>query len=676
MKNRPQFYALFGAAVLILGSTAASADDTVVPPSKAPSAHASPAAWTLLHIPTHLGMEPFLVEQPDGAASKATRDRSDEAIFNGGFAPEPVTGYELAARVVVRADDGGALALAAGVLTGNAAKVGPAGAPGNPLRGFWLVECASIAQAASVAAALRTRPEIIEAYVDVQQPFALRNTLPTDPGFASQWSLHNTTIAANDANLMPAWKAGFTGQNVIVAIVEQGWNITHPDLAAKFSTDASQVIAFSPDHGTSVAGIVGMIADNGIGGAGAAYGAGLSRLSIGTSAINAAAFGFRNDLNFVKNNSWGPPDNGVARKLTSVEAAAIEDAIANGRGGMGTIFVWAAGNGGTGVDRVDYDQYASNRRTVAVGAIDSQDRRSLYSEPGASLMLVAQSDYDLNSSGDVGVYSSSGVSGYTSTFGGSSASSPLGSGVVALLLEANPALTWRDVQHVLIRTARKCKPDDASWGFNGAGLNTSEQFGFGAIDAGAAVTLAQTWPPVAAEFVYDTGIIADGATIPDNNPIGLTRTVIVPASMRIESVELVLTSSHTRCGHLRVSLEGPSGVESLVAATRSDNANTYSTGYTFTSRRHFGERAMGSWTLRVSDGTLNFEAPLNSWQLRFYGTEVACPCDWDGDGDRDIPDIFAFLGSWFAGQADSDLSGENGVPDIFAYLGCWFGGCP
>lgn len=324
---------------------------------------------------------------------------------------------------------------------------------------------------------------------------------------------------------------------------------------------------------------------------------------------------------------------------------------------------------------MDYDQYASNRRTIPVGAIDSLDRRSLYSEPGASLMLVAQSDYDLNSSGDVGIYSSTGASGYTSVFGGTSAASPLGAGVVALVLEANPGLTWRDVQHVFVRTARKCKPDDVSWEVNGAGLNTSEQFGFGAIDAGAAVTLAQTWPAVAPEFAFDTGAIAEGAAIPDNNPAGLTRTVIVPASMRIESVELVLTAAHNACGQLRVTLEGPSGIESLVANTRSDNANTYGTGYVFTSRRHFGERAIGSWTLKVADGTAGTTGTLNSWRLRFYGTEVVCPCDWDGDGDRDVPDIFAFLGSWFAGQADFDLSGSNDVPDIFAFLGCWFGEC-
>jgi hypothetical protein len=51
-----------------------------------------------------------------------------------------------------------------------------------------------------------------------------------------------------------------------------------------------------------------------------------------------------------------------------------------------------------------------------------------------------------------------------------------------------------------------------------------------------------------------------------------------------------------------------------------------------------------------------------------------CPCDWDGSGAIGVPDIFAFLSSWFGMDpaADFDGSGELGVPDIFAFLSCWF----
>ncbi len=671
MQNRACRHALIWAAI-IATACPAWADVPARPPEKA----AAPT-WPLLQVPTHRGLESFFVASAGAVESAALRDRSGEAVFNGGVAPDAEAGYLLTATVVVGCDDAKALALVVGASTAKGAKVEPSGAPGTPLPGFQLVRCGSVAEAIGVATALRTVAFVREAYLDIREPVALRDTLPTDPDFGQQWYLHNVLNPAWDANLRPAWKAGITGAGVTVAIVENGWYTSHPDLGAKFNNDASQSGSGWSSHGTSVAGIVGMIADNNIGGAGAAYGASLSRLFIGASSTNAAAFGFRNDLNAVKNNSWGPVDNGVARILSSVEAAALANAIATGRGGLGTIFVWAAGNGGTGVDRVDYDPYASSRYTIAVGAIDSIDRRSLYSEPGSSLLLVAQSDYDLNLSTDVGIYSTTGTGEYTNSFGGTSASSPLAAGVVALLLEANPGLTWRDVQHILVRTARKCRPADSSWRTNGAGLPISEQFGFGAIDAGAAVALAQTWTNVAPEAVYDTGEIVEAAAIPDNNALGLTRTVLVPAHFRVESVELVLDANHASCGQLRVALQAPGGLESLLANTRTDNANTYNNGYVFTTVKHFGERAGGIWTLKVADGAAGTAGTLNDWRLRIYGTTITCPCDWDSDGDVDVPDIFAFLASWFAGQGDFDLSGATGVPDIFAFLGCWFGGsCP
>lgn len=672
MQNRAVRHALT-AAVLLAPCGAAIADDAVIQPEQAAAA----AGWTLIEAPTHTGTTPFLVRSVREKTAAAMRDRSAEAPFNSGITPEPEAGYELHARVIVRTDDGAALGLLVGAMTANAAKVLPAGVPDRALPGFWLAECDSVEQAVALAGALRGDAAIREAYLDVREPIALRTDLPTDPDFISQWSLRNGVNPLFDANLEPAWKAGFTGAGITVAIVENGWYTLHPDLAAKYSADASQAGTAWQSHGVSVAGIVGMIANNDIGGAGAAYGAGLSKLYIGSASINAAAFMYRNDLNQVKNNSWGPVDNGVARILSSAERTALADAIATGRGGLGTIFVWAAGNGGTGVDRVDYDPYASCRHTIAVGAIDSQDRRSLYSEPGSSLLLVTQSDYDLASGSDLGIFSTTGSGSYTTGFGGTSAAAPLASGVVAVVLHANPNLTWRDVQQVLVRSARKCRPADASWQVNGAGLDVSEQFGFGAIDAGAAVALAQTWTTLGPEFMHDTGEILESLPIPDNDAAGLTRTVNVPVHMEIESVELVLTAAHASCGQLRVSITSPGGLESLLANTRTDNAATYGNGYIFTSMKHLGERAGGTWTLKVADGVNGTTGTLTSWRLRFHGTQVPCPCDWETDGDLDVPDIFAFLSGWFAGEGDFDLNGVNEVPDIFSFLTCWFaGGCP
>lgn len=54
---------------------------------------------------------------------------------------------------------------------------------------------------------------------------------------------------------------------------------------------------------------------------------------------------------------------------------------------------------------------------------------------------------------------------------------------------------------------------------------------------------------------------------------------------------------------------------------------------------------------------------------------VGCIADWDGNGTVEVPDIFAFLSSWFAGNGDFDDNGFNEVPDIFAFLSAWFAGC-
>ena len=96
-----------------------------------------------------------------------------------------------------------------------------------------------------------------------------------------------------------------------------------------------------------------------------------------------------------------------------------------------------------------------------------------------------------------------------------SSAAPLVAGAVAVILDANPYLGWRDVQHVLVHSAEKNDPGDSSWIVNGAGRDVSVKYGFGRIDLGAAVTLAQSWPNVAPEVSYETSVMTVNTTIPD-----------------------------------------------------------------------------------------------------------------------------------------------------------------
>ncbi len=589
-----------------------------------------PVAWaaapsgigeTSLIVRTHRGVERFQVTQTAG-------DEAAAVHVAPGMADSPTVsepGYTLYARVIVRAAEDAVAAVAA-----ERANVSAAPLQGAP--GFWLLHVASVAEAARLADQLAADSRVAEAYVDVRVPTVLRT--PTDPEYPQQWHLNNTLNPIADVNVEAVWTAGYTGAGVIVGILEGGWEYTHPDLAANFNAQATQPGGSETSHGTSCAGVVAAGADNGLGGVGVAYGAQISGQIYGSSSQNAAAFGYRNDLNAIKSNSWGPSDNGRVSTMSSAERAAIETGALTGRDGKGTIFVWAAGNGGTN-DRVDYDPYVSSRYTIAVGAIGDLDTRAYYNESGSSMFVVAHSSGNNRS-----IFTTTAGGGYTAFFGGTSSASPLAAGVIALMLEANPALTWRDVQHVLVRSARQCDPGRPSWTLNAAGRRISYDYGFGAVDALAAVQAAATWRNVRPEVRVDLPVTTVGATVPDFNSTGISRTVTMPQSLRLEAVELVMNVTTTRVGDLEITITAPTGTQSVVATQRNDTTVNYN-DYLFTTVRHWDENAVGTWTVTVADRLLGTTATWNSFQLRFYGTRW--PGDLNCDGLVNFDDIDAFV---------------------------------
>ncbi len=675
-------------AIPILLTAVGVAMPLAAAPSHAAVAPARPARLT---VPTCRGMETFDLNdaallQAERAAARLRGERAellrDRALARG--LPSTDDATTLTSTVIVRCRDRDKLDA---LLAPHAMRSARADAGTGELPNFYTLRCASLADAAALASelhALVNTPDLglDEVYLDTQPAWALR-AVPTDPGLAQQWHLINTiTSPAYDINADAAWNLGATGAGVTVGVVETGYDATHPDLAANFNTTASQTLAGTTSHGTSVAGLVAAD-DNAIGGVGVAFNAKHARLYIGAAQANADAFLFRNDLNAVKTNSWGPTDSGLVAFNSSMERSAILSAVTSGRGGLGTVFVWAAGNGSGNNDRVDYDPYASSRYTISVGAIDADDHHSVYSEPGSSLMLVAPSDSTLATTTDTGIYTTSGSTEYTSVFGGTSAAAPIAAGAVALVLSANPNLTWRDVQHVLIDSARTCDPTSPGWSLNAGGRWFNESYGFGAIDAGAAVALAQSWTNVAAEQTATATytppasiLIPDAPAFPPFSPV--VTSVAIAESLRVESVELTLSVAHARIGDLRVELVSPSGTVSTLAAPRADPTDNY-VDYLFTSLRSWDEPSNGTWTLRITDETMSNIGSLVNWSLAVHGTPLppTCPCDFNGVNGVTVQDIFDFLTAWLAGNASADFNHAHGVTvqDIFDFLTCWLAGC-
>ncbi|HEX2620178.1 MAG TPA: S8 family serine peptidase, partial [Phototrophicaceae bacterium] len=390
---------------------------------------------------------------------------------------------------------------------------------------------------------LAKAPEVIQASADVEFSVTERTVPPiTDPLYPEQWHLLNTGqqaggVAGNDANVYPAWDQGYTGTGVVLASVDDGlwWN--SPDLLNNFLSSASKDFVDNDfevrhsAHGTRVGGVMAGVANASPNsandcGVGVAFNADIAGIRVINNLADdplvalariAAGLGYKNDVIAVYNNSWGPLDDGktLAGPDASIKST-LQTAVTNGRGGKGNIFVWSAGNGGS-TDNTNADGYIASIYTIGVGGSTASGDLPSYGEPGASILVNAPTDNIRTTMGN-------GAIGCVSNFNGTSASAAVVSGVVGLILQANPNLTWRDVQHILVNTATKNDPSDPGWSTNAAGYHISHDYGFGRVNASAATSLAATWSNVPAQ-TSTTGSKTVNLAIPDGNSTGVSDTI-------------------------------------------------------------------------------------------------------------------------------------------------------
>lgn len=479
----------------------------------------------------------------------------------------------------------------------------------------------------------REVPPVIERPQQSSEPTIQASDLylPTD----GQWHLRAST--GYDINVSGAWQ-NYAGRGVTVGIVDSGIQYTHPELSGNYNTridhdfllntaDGSNKLA-SDGHGTAVAGNIAA-ANNGTGTTGVAYEADITSFRlISDSPISASMVASALTQNVdISNNSWGwtmPLVDGI---FGSAIEEALQDAVTHNRNGLGTIFVFSAGNSGHLGDNTNYSEMTNSRFTIDVGAVNQDGTLAYFSTPGASLLLVAPgtSIYTTDVIGNGGFSSSN-----YATLQGTSFSAPITSGTIALMLEANPNLGYRDVQEILAYSSRRTDASNSSWQINGAtnwnggGLHTSDHFGFGFLDATSAVRLAETW-----NLVDSTaGVYSNEASVSQQSSFlgqslnGNTRTSTLhfSSAMTIQYAELQLDLSHNRVSDLTFTLTSPDGTQSILFNQPDDPyTDLYDSNWSFSSTQFWGEMASGDWTLTVSDAAGGGTGSLSNWSLRFYG---------------------------------------------------------
>jgi subtilisin family serine protease len=354
----------------------------------------------------------------------------------------------------------------------------------------------------ALAETLRRLPGVRWAHPDVYVAIAPR-ALPDDPYVADQWHLANTGqqgfTPGVDIRAEDAW-AITHGAGQLVAILDSGVDLDHPDLRVidgydYIGRDDSSDAEGDEAHGTACAGLAVGVGDNGVGTAGVAYeGEAYGIRLIGNSTLTDLYDAFTESVDAgatVLSNSWGFEDDCFGVSDYEVIADAFAYAEERGRGGLGAAVVFAAGNGNCDITA---NAMLAHETVVTVAAVNGFDVREGYSAFGPWVDIAAPSGgmYTTDIVGSAGYNGYPGDDDYTTWFNGTSASTPVVAGVMALMFASNERLTAADARDALCDSAVRIDLAGGAWDDTG----WSPYYGCGRIDAGAAVrAVANLGPP-------------------------------------------------------------------------------------------------------------------------------------------------------------------------------------
>ena len=467
-----------------------------------------------------------------------------------------------------------------------------------------------------------------------------------DPLSGCQWHLNNTGQYGDgpgyDINVASVWETT-KGEGINIAVVDTELQADHYDLGDSVDLDLSHNLDSLKDNvalqfgsiGTAYTGVIAA-EHNDIGVRGVApestilFNGGIHWRAGETSESELVAAMLRNlDVVAVSNNSWGGYEDDNIRRSSAAWDAALDRGVTDGFGGNGVLYVFTGGSHLDYADDANLNGRSNSYAATTVCGVGYNDKRLTFGNRGATLWLCAPANH---------IATTNYGGRYLFDRAGAGFATAIVSGVAALIRATNEDLTWRDVKLILAASARWNDQSSSSWQSGAAKYGApgnyrfSHDYGFGVVDAGAAVELANTWTKLPPMKTFEASSPDARQTVPDAppgccfGPIVTSKVTIDPYIEFVEFVELHIEFDHPSFRDMRIELVSPSGtVSTILSAAYSTRINTrfyphaLRSSARFGSARHLGEDPAGEWTLRLTDRYHERSGDLVSWRLKIYG---------------------------------------------------------
>ena len=478
--------------------------------------------------------------------------------------------------------------------------------------------------------------------------------LINDTGFSSQFMIKNdgylNGIEGEDLNVINSWKLGYSGKNIHINVVDSGCRLSHVDFNEKtissnsFNLDLNNSEVFVSENSSKIGTHILSISSAQIN----------NKASVGiapNSNVSCNVFNMNkdivfSDLNKVIQNGYKNIDIKVIPFLVNHQNRYIEsfdlisvygDLATQGRDGKGVIIINSAGNTGhLGGDSSSYGLTCS-RFAITVGSTTNRGFPTYYTNFGSCISISAPSsglndNFNEEISNIPNLITSSNFDDelITVSIGNTVSSTAAIAGVVALLLESNPNLTYRDVQLILQLTATKVDPNSELWIKNANNNYFHPRLGFGRANSELAITISKNWINLPESTVSSVShSLPEGMIIPDvDDELYLLYLNVDDEVKYIEYIEIELETLKSNIDHMRIFLKSPSGTEvPLVFPNQKSsdyivNTNKLNDQYILIGSRAFlGENPKGEWIIKIGYTIPNDHDCISYIAINVYGPQ-------------------------------------------------------